>query len=212
VLAKNTHAFYGGQNERSYATVSYHDIHSLSTMLKTTLSASITGALQGQLQPGEQLQLLPCSPTVTSDHQAGEEATQVKVTVSQTCSAVAYNSRTLTDKASTFLATHAKHTTAAGYSLFGIPYVSVTQASVTRASPPLVFLTFKATGTWIYGISATAQQKIKQLIAGKTTQETERLLAAMPGVERSSIHFSGFGNDTRLPKQSRYIHIAVIVV
>ena len=50
---------------------------------------------------------LPCTPAVTSDHRTGEEAATVKVTVSQTCSAVAYNSQTLAEKARTFLAAQA---------------------------------------------------------------------------------------------------------
>ena len=32
----------------------------------------------------EQLQILPCTPSVTSDRQIGAKATQVKVTVSET--------------------------------------------------------------------------------------------------------------------------------
>jgi hypothetical protein len=49
VLAKNRNPFTGGQDERSYATVTQHDIHQLSTVLKTTIARSITGALQGRL-------------------------------------------------------------------------------------------------------------------------------------------------------------------
>jgi hypothetical protein len=212
VLAKNTSAFTGGQDERTFATVTQHDIHSLSTVLKTTLAQGITGALQGQLQPEEQLQLLPCSPTVSSDHQIGEEATQVKVTVSQTCSAVAYNSEELETKATTFLATQAQYKTGAGYSLFGTPRVSVTQATVNSTTPHLVFLSFKAQGTWIYGITARSQEHIKMLLAGKSAQEAVQLLAALTGVDHVAIKFSGFGNDIRLPKTTAYIHISVIVV
>src|SRR5262249_43387798 len=37
VLAKNTQPFTGGQDERTYTTVTHKDIHSISTVLKTTL-------------------------------------------------------------------------------------------------------------------------------------------------------------------------------
>ena len=181
-------------------------------MLKTTLAQSITGALQGQLKPDEQLLKLPCTPTVTSDHPIGAEATQVKVTVSQTCSAVAYSSQELATKATAFLATQALHKTGTGYSLFGTVHVTVKQATVTNTAHPLVFLSFHAQGTWIYGISHTAQEQIKHLIAGKTTQEARTLLASLPGVEHAAIRLSGFGDDTRLLKNTGYIHVTIFVV
>jgi hypothetical protein len=212
VLAKNTQPFSGGQDERTYTTVTQKDINSISTVLKTTLAQSITGALQGQLHQGEVLQLLPCSPTVTSDHQPEEEATQVKVTVSETCSAAAYNSQELATKATTFLSTQALQKTGAGYSLFGTVHVSVKQASVTNSPHPLVFLSFHASATWVYGLSRTAQEQIKHLIAGKTTQQTVTLLASLPGVEHAAIRFTGFGDDTKLPRNTGYIHLTIFVV
>jgi hypothetical protein len=212
IKAVNTSAFYGGQDERSYTSVTQHDIHSISTVLKTTLASSITGALQGQLRPQEQLALLPCSPDISSDHQPGEEATSVTVTVSETCSAIAYNTQELATKATVYLTTQAQHKSGAGYSLFGTPQVQVTQVTLSSTTPHLVFLSFKATGTWIYGISQLAQQQIKRLIAGKTTQQVQKLLAALPGIAQSTIRFSGFGDITRLPKQSKNIHLTIIVV
>ncbi len=212
VLAKNTQPFYGGQDERTYTTVTQKDIQSVSTVLTTSLTQSMQGALQGQLHQGEAVQLIPCTPTVTSDHPIGAEATQVKVTVSQSCSAVAYNSHELGAKATAFLSHQAIHTVGAGYTVFGTVQVRVNQASVASTAPHLVFLSFKATGTWIYGISFNAQRQIKHLIAGKTTQEAQHLLASLPGVEQASIRFSGFGDDTRLPKQIKNIHMSLIVM
>jgi VCBS repeat-containing protein len=212
VLAKNTQPFYGGQDERTYTAVTQKDIHSVSTVLKTTLVQSITGALQGQLKSPEQLFILPCTPSITSDHQPGQEATQVKVTVSQTCSAVAYSSQELGAKATAFLAAQALHKLGAGYSHFGTVQVHVTQASVSQTNTTLVFLSFKALGAWMYGLSSAAQEQIKHLIAGKTTQEALQLLTSEPGIEQASIRFHGFGDATRLPKLSKNIHLTIIVV
>jgi hypothetical protein len=192
--------------------VTQHDIQSTSTVLKTTLAKSINGALEGQRKPQEQLQLLLCTPTVTSDHQPGEEAKTVKVTVLETCSAIAYNSQELETKATRYLATQAQHTTGAGYSLFGTVHVALKQATVSSTPPHLVFLSFQASGTWIYGLSTKAQEQIKHLIAGKTTQQAQTLLATLPGIESAAIHFSGFGDETRIPKTTGYIHVVVIVV
>jgi VCBS repeat-containing protein len=209
VFVKNNQ-FTGGQDERDFQTVSKSDINSIATLLKTAVAQSMQGALQGQAEPNEQLYILPNRPTVTSDHQIGQEATQVNVTVSQTCSAVAYNSQELATKVTAFLSTQAQQHIGTGYSLFGTVHVSFQAATVTRSST--VLLSFSASGTWVYGLSQPAQQRIKQLIAGKTTQEALQLLAALPGVEQAAIRFEGFGNDTRLPKQSSLIHLAFVVI
>jgi Baseplate J-like protein len=211
LLVRNN-PFSGGQNARTYTTVTQQDINKISTPLKTTLAKSIQGALQGQLRPQEQLQLLPCRPIEITDHQPGEEATSVKVTVSETCSAIAYSTQKLQTKATAFLATQAQQKAGAGYSLFGTPHVTVTQASLSSTTPHLVFLSFTASSTWIYGISAAAQQQIKTVLAGKTTKQAEQLLAALPGIEQVSIHFSGFGDESRIPKQENNIHLSIIVV
>jgi hypothetical protein len=39
-----------------------------------------------------------------------------------------------------------------------------------------------------------------------------KLVTALPGVEQAAIRFTGFGDDTRLPKQSSLIHLAFVVV
>src|SRR5207247_446294 len=110
------------------------------------------------------------------------------------------------------LAVRALQKTGPGYSLFGAVRVSVKQATVTTTPHPLVFLSFAAQGTWIYALSRTAQQQIKSLIAGKSTQQAEQLLASLPGVEHAAIRFTGMGDDTRLPKNSNFIHLILFVV
>ena len=211
VFVKNNQ-FTGGQDKRTFQTVARRDIVNTALPLKAAVTQSMQGALQGQLRPQEQLFILPCTPTVLSDHGIGQEAIQVKVTVSQTCSAVAYSSQELAKKATAFLSSQALHKTGAGYSLFGAVQVSVKQARVTSVTKPLVFVIFKASGTWIYGLSNIAQEQIKHLIVGKTTQQAGKLLASLTGIEQVSIRLTGFGDATKLPKQSSNIHMAFIVV
>jgi hypothetical protein len=211
IKAVNTNSFYNGQDERNFQTVSKNDIDRAASPLKETLAQSMTGALEGQLKPTEQLSILPCNPIVTSDHRIGDEATQVKVTVSQTCSAIAYNTHVLETKAAQLLTSQALKKLGSGYSVFGEIHVSVKEPTVTQ-HPNLVFLSFHASGTWVYGLSQTAQEHIKKLIAGKSKQEALQLLASLPGVEQSSIRFTGFGDDTRLPKNSGYIHLTIFVM
>jgi hypothetical protein len=191
--------------------VTRSDVTNAAAPLKVTLAQSMSGALQGQGKEGEQLFIPPCTPTVMSDHSLGAEAAQVKVTVSETCSAVEYNSQELDRKATDLLHRQAAIKTGTGYSLFGGVQVSVKQASVTHTTTPPVFLSFKATGMWIYGLSQKSQQRIKNLITGKTRDQALHILAAMPGIERGSISFTGFTDDSRLPKNSSYIHLILLV-
>jgi hypothetical protein len=211
VFVKNTH-FTGGQDERDFSTVSTQDIHKISTPLKTSLTQSMQGALQGQLKPDEQLFILPCSPTVISDHPIGQEATQVKVTVSQTCSAVAFNPQALEERVTALLSTQALQKLGAGYSLLGQVQVNIKQATVTNNPKTLVFLSFSVSGTLVYAIENSEQQHIKSVLAGKTKQEASRLLSSLTGVTRASIRFDGFADDTRLPKNSSYIHILLFIL
>lgn len=210
VLAKNVQPFTGGQDEREFQTVAQSDIATTATPLETAVTQSVNGALQGQLQPQEQVFILPCRPSVISDHQIGQEAKQVIVTVSQTCSAVAYSSQDLETKATAFLSTQVLQKPGTEYSLFGTAHVSVKQATISHSSN--VFLSFSASGTWVYGLSKPAQAQIKHLIAGKTTQQALQLLATLPGVQQVAIRFTGFGDATRLPKQSSLIYLAFIVI
>jgi hypothetical protein len=138
-----------------------------------------------------------------SDHLPGEEATQVHVTVSETCSAVSYDKDTLQAQATAFLSTQAATRLGTGYSLVGDVQVTVKQATVTQHNTPVV-LSFNALGTWVYAVKSAEQQRIKSLIAGKTKQEAEQLLASMPGIEQTSIRW---GDNTKLPKNIEYIRV-----
>jgi hypothetical protein len=205
VVAKNA-SFSGGQDAREFQTVAKSDITNASTSLKIIISESTKGALQEQLQPGEELVPLPCSPIVATDHQPGDEATQVKVTVSETCTAAAYNKDELQRKATQLVTSQAVKRLGEGYSLFGESQVTVTQITTTNPTPTL---TFSSQGSFLYGLSTRSQERMKTLIAGKTTQEAVHLLMSLPGVARTSIQW---GDDTKLPKDTGYIHITLLVV
>ena len=150
--------------------------------------------------------MFPCTPIQTADHPVGAEAAQVKVTVTGTCSAVAYQQLALEEKATELLTSQAAMT-GTGYSLFGKVHVTVTQATATH-TPPLVFLSFKAQGTWIYGLSYKVLEHIKELVAGKSKQQALHLLALLPGIENASITW----DNTTLPKDIADIHIEMFVL
>jgi len=209
LTVKNLSHFTGGQDERTFQTVTKQDISNVAMTLKISLAQSMRGALIGQVQSGEALVTPPCTPQVTADHRPGEEATRVKVTVSETCSAVTYDTQSLNTRVTQLLTTQAAETLGTGYSLIGGVRVSGIQATITHKQHPLVFLSFHSQGIWVYALSQRAQQRIKTLIAGKTKQEAVHLLESQPGIERVSLHWSGFGDDTRIPKNISYIHLAL---
>jgi protein involved in ribonucleotide reduction len=164
------------------------------------------GALQGQLKSHEQLHILPCTPTVASDHRPGAEATQVNVKVSETCSAVAYNIDALQAQTQTFLANAALQQVGTGYSLFGQTHVTITKATAHLYKKPVV-LSFTAQGTWVYAVGKAEQEQIKSSIAGKTKQAALHTLQSLPGIEQASLAWS---DDTKLPKDSNAIHLVFI--
>src|SRR5712692_217169 len=195
LLVQNTTSFHGGQDERQYQTVLPQDIEQTATPMKATLAQSMQRAFQGQHTPTEHVQLLPCTPTVTADHQIGAEAKQVQVTVSQTCRAVAYNNDILLHRATALLSQQALKELGTGYSLLGDAHVTITQATMTTHTP--VVVSFTCSGTWVYALSQTAQQHIKTLIVGKTKQQALQLLRSLPGVQ--SVTIAGIGDSKKLP-------------
>lgn len=205
VLAKNTTAFSGGQDERDYTAVSKSDISGAATPLKVTVAQSINAALTGQLKAHEVMVTPSCTTTINSNHQPGDEATQVKVTVSETCKAVAYNAPQLENSVTKLLTAQATKKLGNGYSLLGNPAIHVTRAI---ASKPIL-LAFTSASTWIYAFSNAEQQHIKNIIAGKTKERAIELLSSLPGIQIVSLHVSGFGDDTRIPKNLHYIHLSI---
>ncbi len=162
------------------------------------------GALTGQTKSGEALVTPTCTPTISADHQVGDEATQVKVTLTETCSGVAYDTQELESSATQLLTAQALKKLGAGYSLLGDVQVTTTTATVTASHP---IIAFSCTGVWVYALSDAAQEHIKDLIKGKTTQDAIRLLQTLPGIERVS---TSWDVNTNLPKDRKNIRLVLI--
>jgi hypothetical protein len=143
--------------------------------------------------------------TTTSDHRPGDEATTVKVTVSETCSAVAYNQDALQAKVTDLLDHQAAKKLGADYSILGDPQITVTSATPTRQ----VTLSFTSVSTWAYVLTTKEQNNIKKILAGKTKEQAMQLLNSLPGIEHVSLQFTGFGDDTRIPKNLSTIHLVI---
>ncbi len=204
VLAINLTPFHGGADERDFHFVTKSDIENAAIPLKSALTQSVTAALKTQLRTQEQLQILPCTPQVSADHNVNEEADQVKVTATLTCSGVAYNENTLQQQATKLLTSQALKELGSGYSLYGTIQVTVNHATATHNNPPLVL---SLQGIWTYALSGREQQRIKTLIAGKTYKKALQILRALPGIESVSM---AWDENMKLPKNSRYIRLVLI--
>ena len=204
ILAKNTDAFSGGQDERDFQFVTKTDVANAATPLEAALTQSVTAALQTQLKENERLQTLPCAPQVSADHQINEEASLVKVTATLTCSGIAYNQTTIQQQATRLLTVQALKTLGPGYSVEGAIQVIVSHAIPTRTIPTLVL---SLSGTWTYALTAGQQQRIKDLVKGKTYREALHILVSLPGIERASL---AWDEKTRLPEDPQDIRLLLI--
>ncbi len=204
VLAVNLTPFQGGANERNFPFVTKADIENAAIPLKAAVTQSVTAALQTQLKGNERLVTLPCAPQVSADHQINEEASSIKVAATLTCSGVAYNETTLEQQATQLLTTQAFKKLGPGYSMYGTIQVTVTHAIPTRTIPTLVL---SLSGTWTYALSSAAQQRVKDLVKGKTYQEALHILRSLPGIEKASL---AWDEHTKLPEDPKDIHLLLI--
>jgi hypothetical protein len=131
VLAKNTQDFTGGQNAREYLVVTKADIDQPATILAATLEKSERAALEAQLKPGEALITPPCTEQITTNHKAGEEASSITVSVSETCSSVAYPASDLHRQAIQMLDQEAIRHLGTGYIPFGDTHVTIIHATIS---------------------------------------------------------------------------------
>jgi hypothetical protein len=209
VYVKNLTAFTGGQDARDFLLVTQADRDHAATSLQAKVTASMSAALQGQLLPGQVLHPLPCSPTIIADHGIGEEATSLTVTVSEICTAVAYDLQQLQTRATQLLTTQVTHTFGTGYLLAGNVQVSVTKAATTPTAS-VVALTFTCAGTFAYTLTAQAQQRLKALLAGQPRLTALHWLLQQPGIHQASI--SGVTDNQPLPDDLSHLHLLIVVL
>lgn len=204
VLAVNFAAFSGGLDTRDYKVVTKNDIQKLETSLRTQLFQLEQVDLMNRLMPDEALVMPVCSPTTSSNHKAGDEATQVTVTVSEPCPGVAYDVNALREKAVQLLTAKAARVFGNRYNLIGSIQTSILHTTIT--GPKRVSITFRVsmTGVWAYQID---QQQIKALIAGKVQQEASKTLLAQPGIRNAII--AGIASNEHLPDDLDHIHLFV---
>jgi len=197
VKAVNTEAFTGGQNARDYLVVTTSDIANAGATITASLAKSEQAALHAQLNPGEALIAPPCREQITSDHQPGNEAREVTVTVSETCTGIAYDAHTLDANATQMIAGETAIRFGTGYSLLGDIQISAIHATITDQARGIATFAVKIDATSVYHLSQVQKRYITHLIAGKTKQQARALLLQEPGIAGVVIMING--NAATLP-------------
>jgi hypothetical protein len=208
VLAQNTNAFRGGQVERDYTVVSSKDIDRGVAGLTTMLIQSAQAAFTAQLTTNDALVTPDCKRIVTSDHQAGAESAAVTVTVSEQCTAIAYDAAALREQATRMFTYELARREGIHYRLLGAVQVSVLHARIIDQMRGVASLTVHIEGMWIYRFNQQELQRIRQLVAGKTASQAVRILLGLPGIQRATIE--GLGENGSLPKDSSRMKVLIL--
>lgn len=202
-------AFHGGQDARTYQSVTQQDITSVVPTIKNSLDQSIQAALQTQVQASETL-ITPLAYTskVTPNRQPGEEATQLQVTVSETCTGMAYTTNALTS-----LATQRATQDAEKRLGTGLTTTTGVQSRVVQTTPSshgTLTLHIRSSSVWAYPFSQEQQNSIKAMIAGMSKDKaTAILLLRMAEVQSVSITLK---NGTTLPTDAQHISLLFLQV
>jgi serine/threonine protein kinase len=205
------HITTNGTDPQPQTVVAQSDIDNTASSLEQANQPNADQVIQSKLQSGEQEigGTAQCSPNVTSDHSAGDQASTVTVTVTFTCTGEAYSPKDATDFARQLLANDAQSKFGAQYALVG--QINSTVVSSSAGNQGTENLVVSASGVWAYQFSATAQQTLAGLIAGKTTPQARQTLLAQSGVADVTIQITG-GNRQTLPTKAQEIKIEIKTV
>jgi len=208
IFAKNLNMFGGGQNPQNFTVVQQSDINGAAKSLENTLTPQAQSSVKGQIRPNEQLvNSLQCTPNITSNHNAGDRATNVTVSVKVTCSGEVYDQQAAQMIASNLLKQQAAKTPGAGFALVGNLTTVVTQVMVSDPKKGTLLLQVKAEGIWVFQFSEAQKRALANLIAGKSKQDAQALLSKQQGIAKADIEVAGGGNT--LPTDPSQINIVV---
>jgi hypothetical protein len=181
----------------------------VASSLKASLDQSVQAALSQQIQPNETLVTpVPCSSTMIPDHKAGSEATQVNVTVSETCTGEVYNTNALHNLLMQVMTQQAVKQLGEGYGLVGDFQTSITKATMNTRQR-MVTLQVKVSSTWMYQFSQAQLNQMKLAILGKSKEEATTLLLQMPGIQTVSISIK---NGNAIPTDIQHIHLNLVIL
>ncbi len=191
--------FAGGQDARDYQTATQSDIDQGVSSLKASLTQSTQAAEQAQVKADETLITpLSCILKISTDRQAGDEATEVSITVDETCQGESYNTQVM----KTYVTQTVNHKVEQAYALSGDIQIQATGKGNG-------VLGVKATGSYTYRFTQKDIDHLRAFIAGKTEAEAKKVLLRSPGVQSVSFDIKGRDQAT-LPGDQKLIQVWVL--
>jgi hypothetical protein len=89
-------------------------------------------------------------------------------------------------------------------------HVHILNAAMKGGSQNRGVLTVTINGVWFYQFSENEKDKISRTISGMRLDKALQKLREFPEVSDAKITFQGFGDEYYLPKDTKYIRIAVV--
>ncbi|HJT58080.1 MAG TPA: hypothetical protein VJ761_16365 [Ktedonobacteraceae bacterium] len=200
-------AFSGGRDPQPNSVVQQSDITSATTALQNALTPGTKATLQKQVHANEQtVNSVTCTPTVSPNHRAGEQAKTVTVTGTITCTQEVYDQQGAKTLAANLLKAEAQKNLDSTYTLLNNNIVThISTVSIIDAHGT-VSLDVSAEGIWVYQFSDAMKQNLAKLIAGKSQSAAKALLLQQMGVSDAQITIS---SGTTLPTNSADITIVI---
>jgi hypothetical protein len=208
IQVQNPSNFIGGIDARDYTTVTQHDITNTTFSLATSLEATSQAALNAQTHPGNTI-TSHCANTVQTNHQVGQEATQLTVSVQRLCSAAEFDTKYLQQHIAEEINTASQSSFGHGTTLFSEAHTTTLHTNFTPNHQ--VFIQVRGTGTTFYQPDNTSLLNLKKSIAGKTGKSAQTFLTSLPWT--TQVKISGLpDNNSRLPSDPGRIHLLFLIL
>jgi len=204
----------GGEME-TVKVVTQADIDGLTSTLMTRIESEVAGAVNQQLQPGQQLITQTISLTnkqVVADHKAGDDGDGVKVMVTGVAMGYAYSENdmngSITGAVENWVATSSAISADAGAQLVGnITHGAITLISADNATGQVIYST-SATAPVKFTLTAGMAARIRDLVKGQDVARALELIKqtysgylSVGAIQSKVVWF----DTTRLPSDPAHI-------
>jgi len=188
------------------------DVDAVVNPLITSLSKQAQSDFSKQLAPNEQLIGSPnCTKEVTTNKgeigDQGHNITSTTVTVSATCTGMAYDQKGAQQVAQDRLQKKAASDPGTGYALVG--NISSKVVNINRQKGN-IFLLVSAQGTWAYQIGDAQKTQLAHNLAGKKLTDAQAFLNGQKGFKSATIKLSD--DSKTMPTDPAQIKIDVLSV
>jgi serine/threonine protein kinase len=209
VVVSNPQPFSGGTDGGVTHLVAQSDLDSVKNALLPGLQQKAQQQILSQIQSNEVQAGTPTySIHLTSDHQVGDQATQVNVTVTVTAAALLYNARVARDLASQLLSKEAAQSLGSGYQPASDLSIA-TPVVEQQGTNGQLYLSINASGVWSYHLNTQTEEQWRQTIKGTSLTLAQTYLTTRAGI--IAVHIQLPFGTSNLPTDENQIIFIVQV-